>query len=153
MSRDHRTREETADDRRIEAAMAAHPPERWRELFAAADALEPADLVVGAGGGQELRPGVFQMRFPVYSDAINRIRGMLAALDVVVVFDWMDWANGFRYSAQIVPDMPIADVARLTTAILRGERFADGTIARAVEFGVFTAVLDRLRVWYDTERA
>lgn len=140
------------DDDQIVAAMAAHPPEKWRELFTKMDALTSADLRVEWHGGNEVRPGVRHMPYPVYGDAVRAIQLALAELNVVVVFDWQTWMADHAYSAERVPRLSVADTARLATAIIRGERFHDGAIAQAIDSGVFTAILDRLRTWHETER-
>ncbi|MFG3438750.1 DUF6508 domain-containing protein [Nonomuraea sp. NPDC047897] len=141
-------------DEEIAARLAARPEERWRELFARADALTPADLRVAWGGGQEIEPGVIQMPYPVYGDAVMRICALLGELGVVVVFGWPDWVRGNPLwpDGEGLDDAPVADAARLATAIIRGERFSDGTIGRALDHGAFQAVLRRLRRWFDEER-
>ncbi len=141
-------------DEEIAARLAAQPEERWQELFARADALTPDDLRVSWGGGQEVRPGVIQAPYPVYGDAVTRILRLLGELEVTVVFGWPDWVRGNPLwpAGQGLDDAPVADAARLVTAIVRGERFADGTIGQAIDQGAFQAVLRRLRHWFDEER-
>ncbi|WP_240197119.1 DUF6508 domain-containing protein [Nonomuraea lactucae] len=141
-------------DEEIAARLAAQPGERWRELFALADALTPADLEVTWRGGQEAGPGVTQAPYPVYGDAVERILGLLGELGVVVVFGWPDWVRGNPLwpGGRGLEDAPVADAARLATAIVRGERFGDGTIGHALETGTLQAVLRRLRRWHDEER-
>ncbi|MBB6348314.1 O-acetyl-ADP-ribose deacetylase (regulator of RNase III) [Nonomuraea muscovyensis] len=141
-------------DEEIAARLAAQPEERWRALFACADALTPADLEVSWRGGQELEPGVIQMPYPVYGEAVQRILGLLGELGAVVVFGWPDWVRGNPLwpDGRGLDDAPVADAARLATAIIRGERFSDGTIEQALDRGAFRAVLRRLRRWFDEER-
>ncbi|MFJ5719636.1 DUF6508 domain-containing protein [Streptomyces sp. NPDC093149] len=42
-----------------------------------------------------------------------------------------------------------ADAVRAATAVVRGERFSDGTIAEAVESGLLDAVAESLCAWYE----
>ena len=57
-------------------------------------------------------------------------------------------------SERRVPLESVTDrVTRLIgTAIVRGDRFTDGTIGAALEEGSFQAALRRLRRWSDDER-
>jgi hypothetical protein len=48
-------------------------------------------------------------------------------------------------------DMSPADAVRLATAIVRGERFASGTIADAVSSGALQAVVASLSAWYRSQ--
>lgn len=141
-------------DEEIAARLAAQPEERWRELFAAADALTPADLEVRWGGGQEIEPGVFQTGYPIYSDAVERVVGLLRRLGLVVVFDWPAWHDGNPLfpEGRGLDDAPVADAARLATTFIRGERFSEGAIGYGFATGAFQAVVRRLRRWYEEER-
>ena len=47
---------------------------------------------------------------------------------------------------------PVADAARMVTAVIRGERFGDGTIAAALDDGTLLAAAARLLHWYESER-
>lgn len=46
-----------------------------------------------------------------------------------------------------------ADAVRAATAVVRGERFADGTIADAARSGLIDAIAEALCTWYETEVA
>jgi hypothetical protein len=66
----------------------------------------------------------------------------------VTPFDWGAWlATSEGRSLSTDPDaIAIADAAalrRLLTALVRGERFGDGTLASAHERGILTAVMRR----------
>lgn len=136
-------------DSEIVAAMAAQPTGRWELLFAAADELartpEPFTWQKPHRGSD----GVVQVGYPVCSEAAEAVRGLLVELQVMVVFDWMAWEGAGRYpGGRGLMDAPVADAARLTTTIIRGERFSDGTIAQAITDGTLQAIIQRLRTWY-----
>jgi len=64
----------------------------------------------------------------------------------------MAWDGARRYAGGMgLADACVADAVRLATAIIRGERFGDGTIAEAIADGTLSAVLARLRHWYEEE--
>ncbi|RCG32752.1 hypothetical protein DQ384_04560 [Sphaerisporangium album] len=141
-------------DDEIAATLAAQPAERWARLFSLAGALSPAGLQVPWGGGQKLAAGSVQVPHPLHGDAIDEVVALLYELKVIVVFDWQQWHR----TTPLFPDgrglagAPVADAARLATTFVRGERFSDGAIHRAIETGALRAILDRLRRWFDDER-
>ena len=95
----------------------------------------------------------FIFPFPLYSDAVNELQTLVYDLGLIVSFDWMHWTGTVRYQGgDGLASAPVADAARRMTAIIRGERFCDGTIADTLGDGTLTAVLARLRHWFDTER-
>jgi hypothetical protein len=48
---------------------------------------------------------------------------------------------------------PVADAVRMTTAIVRADRFTEGTIGATLADGTLAAALRRLRRWHDAELA
>ncbi|MEV6323868.1 DUF6508 domain-containing protein [Nocardia sp. NPDC051787] len=46
---------------------------------------------------------------------------------------------------------PVADAARMLTAVVRAERFCDGAILAALRDGTLPAALQRLRIWYQQQ--
>jgi O-acetyl-ADP-ribose deacetylase (regulator of RNase III) len=139
-------------DEEIAADLAAQPAERWQALFARADALTDADLEVRWGGGHQVEPGVTHMPYPIYSDAVHEVLALLSGLHTVVVFDWMRWVRVNPLPAEGLGAAPVAVAVRITTSIIRGERFSEGTIEQAIDNGMLRAIIDRLRRWFDSER-
>ncbi|MBC6449086.1 O-acetyl-ADP-ribose deacetylase [Actinokineospora xionganensis] len=137
-------------DAAITADLAALPDAHWQRLFARMDGLTDADREVKWGGGKEVSPGVTQLPYPIYSDAIQDIRHMLP----IAVFDWPKWMrdNPVFPEGAGLDERPVADAVRLATAYLRGERFSDGAIEQAIENGALRAIVDRLRKWTEQEK-
>ena len=85
------------------------------------------------------------MQYPDYHPAVDELVAALGAANAVTVFDWMHWDGVGRYQeAMDVQGAPLADVVRLVTAIVRGERFSDGTIAAALDDGRLLAAAQRV---------
>lgn len=136
-------------DAEVEAVLRAAPPERWHALAEAVAAVEAEDVHATWAGGETV-DGATQMPYPVYSQAVERLLSALGGVGAVVVFAWPRWDGLDRYAdAAALRDAPAADAARLVTAIVRGERFGDGTIANAVDNGRLTAAARRLLEWYE----
>jgi hypothetical protein len=150
-------------DAEIEAILLAGPEERWAELWAAVTALENDDSPYAeAAGGQQTgtivtdgveRP-VYQMPYYEHSAAVDRLHTALGGVGAIVPFPWPEWTGWVTYKGgRGLDDAPVADAVRMATAIIRANRFSDGTIVEALENGTMQAVLRRLRAWYETERA
>ncbi len=145
----------------IEATLRAAPPERWRDLWAAVDELAGHSEHVRWGGGEQVdttvvegveRP-VVTVPYAVYSDAVHRTIQSLYALGAVVAFDWPAWEGVDRYRGDRELDAAtVAHAVRMVTAIIRADRFCEGTIAATLDDGTFLAALRRLRRWYEDER-
>ena len=140
-------------DDEILARLQSTAPEAWDELWRAAEDVAHVAAPARWEGGQ-IVDGVTHMPYPVYEPAVDRLMAALAAsTGGIIVFRWMDWDGIGRYrTPDTVRDAPIADVPRLVTAIIRSERFSDGSIEGAVESGLVTAIVDRLRRWLDSGR-
>jgi Family of unknown function (DUF6508) len=95
------------------------------------------------GDGSARNP--LSMPYPVYHPAVDGLTSALVAVGACPAYDWRSWPGVTRPSTPAdVAAAPLADVARLVTAILRGERFTDGVIGAALESGVLLAAADRI---------
>ena len=147
-------------DEQVEAVLRAAPGEAWDELANALRAVEEQASHATWHGGEQVvtvADGVervaTQVPYPVYSDAVERFRRALTGVGALVVFGWMRWDGLERYRrAADVAAAPVADAARLVTAILRSERFGDGSIEAALDSGLLTAAARRLLAWHDAPR-
>jgi hypothetical protein len=139
-------------DEDVLAALASASPEAVSRLRAAVDDYRSATgrLVEWRGGRDPAGSAPADSAYPVYDDRVWELLGALQAVGAFVVFDWMHWKR-----AAVVRDValaasaPIADLARLVTVLLRGERFGDGVIAGAVETGVLPVLAERVLGYLD----
>lgn len=84
---------------------------------------------------------------------MDEIVHLLGEMGAVFPFDWLHWDGINRYRGRdALRDAPVADAARMATAIIRGDRFCEGNIGSAIKDGTLRAVLERLLRWYDRER-
>lgn len=116
---------------------------KYEDVFAAPDFTMGhwADTTPGADG-------VVQMPWYEYGDAAQTFVQEANALGWVVDFDWMKWAaspKGRRLLADVglVARAPAADLARLLTVFIRGDRFSEGELAAAYESGMLGAIVRR----------
>lgn len=83
--------------------------------------------------------------YPEYGEAVQELVAALVAVNAQPMFDWVRWSRSQRYAGGVgLAQAPVADAMRLITVILRGERFSDGTIAKAIEDGRLLAAAERI---------
>ncbi|MES9507926.1 DUF6508 domain-containing protein [Streptomyces sp. NPDC000609] len=137
-----------ADDRRLLAQLDLGNTGAWRELREALAALTDEDRDVRWSASGRQPDGTRLMGYPIHSERLRRLVGALAAVGAVTpAYLWQD---------NPPPAVPAdgwlgpADAVRAATAVVRGERFCDGTIARAAGAGLLDAVAESLRAWHET---
>ena len=142
--------EDAAVDAAIRAALAAAPPEAWTELGAALAAVEPlgpdgyASWVEGSTGAD----GVISLGWPTYAPEVERLRSAIGAAGLVVPYAWPEWTGIERYRTGTGMDAaPVEDAVRMVTAVIRSERFGDGSIQGALRDGTLQAALRRTLTW------
>lgn len=139
-----------ADDRRLLAQLPPCDSQAWQELSDAFDVLTDEDRKVGSGGGQLSREGVYHVSFPVYTKPLWRAVHALSGVGAVTPeHRWVD--NPMDPHAPVGALHP-ADAVRAATAIVRGERMCEGTLATALKIGLLDAVALSLRTWNASRR-
>ena len=120
--------------------------DRLRRLAGFIPELEQSDFEIGRwAGGDRRADGSYTMPYYEFSD---RSLEVIANLPAIPGFDWPAWLKTPR--AQELTAKPIGvanasleELVRLTTAIVRSDRFSEGSIAGAFESGLILAVARR----------
>jgi len=94
------------------------------------------------------------MPYFVFSD---QARELIAALPVTPGFAWPDWTRTEEAQTLIADHARIAEASadqlvKLTTAIVRSDRFTEGSIAGAFKSGLLAAIVRRAKLLTATER-
>lgn len=121
----------------------------WGRLITVAGefaALSHAEGDFGWSSAKEQPDGVIMMGYPKYGERVERACSALAEVGAVTpAYPWM------QQPSPAIPDdglLSAANAIRLATAMVRGERFCDGTVGQAVEKGTLQAILTSLSSWY-----
>ena len=141
----------------MRAALEAVTDAQWAELWAAVDAVAAEEThAEWVGGTPETRvvdgveQTVTQMPYPIYSEAVERLRSAIGGSGLIVPYDWMHWEDLDRYRGPTaLADAPVTDAVRMLVAIIRAERFGDGNIEGALKDGTMQAALARIRRWQE----
>lgn len=151
---------EGLSDTEIEHRLRAAADERWEHLWDALDALalEPEKGQWAGGETVEtivvdgVEKPVIQMPFVIYSAAVFDVIAKVAGLGASHPFDWQEWDGLNRYpNGRGLSEAPVAESIRIITAIVRADRFGEGTLLANLEDGTFMTAVDRLRRWYEEQ--
>ncbi|MFD8823130.1 DUF6508 domain-containing protein [Streptomyces sp. NPDC059605] len=136
-----------ADDRRLVTRLDRGNADAWRELRDAYAALTDEDRDVRWSEGGKQPDGTWRMSYPLHGERLRRLVGALSAVGAVTpAYLWQDNPPPVAPAdGRLGP----ADAVRAATAVVRGERFCDGTIARAAGDGLLDAVAGSLCAWYE----
>jgi hypothetical protein len=124
-------------------------PDRLRLLAAWEDELADPEFIAGHWeGGEADATGAIASPWFDYAPAVERMHLDASTGGWVAPFDWMGWAATPEGELLLGDPTAIAgatadDLQHILTAVFRGERFADGAIAGAIERGVLLAVARR----------
>jgi hypothetical protein len=115
------------------------------------EALEAPDASFGEWRGGEIDPdGAMQMPWFEYSPLADAYRRAVSGGGFILPnFDWMAWlgtteAQELRDEPRRVERASLIELARLLTAIHRGDRFMEGNIAGAFESGLVVRIVRRV---------
>ena len=130
--------DDPAVDVAIRASLDAATADAWAELrdaLAVVDSLDP-------DGYCKWSP------WPEYSPEVDRLRSAVGAAGLVVPYAWPKWAGIERHrGGRGMAEVPVEDAVRMVTAVLRSERFSDGSIDGALRDGTFQAAVRRVLRW------
>jgi hypothetical protein len=139
--------DDPAVDAAIRESLGATTPEAWAELATALAAVEGLaedgySTWTGTSTGDD---GVLTLGWPEYAPEVERLRAAVGAAGLVVPYAWPDWSGIERHrGGRGLEEAPVEDAVRMVTAVVRSERFADGSIDGALRDGTLQAALRRV---------
>jgi hypothetical protein len=112
--------------------------------------LEAPGFVAGRWrGGETDAQGVIDMPWYDYDERVAGWPGGCEGGSLIVMgFDWMTWlgtpeGQALSSDPAAIAGAGSADLARLVTAIARGDRFSEGNLAGAIDRGFVSAICRR----------
>ena len=97
---------------------------------------------------------VIQLPYLTYPETVHEFLDLISSSGFQVVFDWPKWEEGRRILSNGAKEIRKADLTtlrKLLTAILRSERFCEGTLHGAIYDGTVSEILRRLRILLERE--
>jgi hypothetical protein len=124
---------------------------RLRLLASYRPALARGDQFGEWAGGQRLADGAIQMPWYSFSEEAQKFLRALHRAEWVQPFDWPRWLSTKRGQQLLGDTAAIAEataneLSQILTALIRQDRFAEGTLAGAYESGILAAVAWRAEI-------
>jgi hypothetical protein len=125
--------------------------DRLRPLADLLPILESPDADFGHWELPPPRDGVYTMGWFEFGPAAEAFRAAVGRGGWIVVFDWRTWLESdrgrtLRESPAAVADATVEELGHLLTAIIRSDRFVEGSIVGAFESGHLAAIARRAAV-------
>jgi|GEM_PF-1179354 len=136
-------------DAAIRAALSDVTSEMWDEIRRALAGVEalPEDGYCIWHGGRQL-DGSLVLPWAEYVREVERLLNAMRRAGLVVPFAWPDWDGIERHrGGKAMAEAPVEDAVRMVTAVLRSERFTDGSIGGALQDDTLPAAVRRLLAW------
>lgn len=121
-------------------------PANWKSLFSLLPEIEQTTSFGHAAGGETV-DGVTTIPYWVPADIVTRTINVLNELQLIPVFDWMQWEEGrniLNTPHYYFMVLPVVDLCRLLTVITRTDRFSEGYLVRCFENGSVLGILRAL---------
>lgn len=131
--------------------------DRLRQLASHAKAMRAADFRFGHWhDSRKLDDESFSMPWFERGPEADRFLRDAAALGFVRPFDWVAWSATPEAVSLLEPDgvrsASAEQIANLLTALVRRDRFVEGTLEAAFDSGLILAILERARELSQGER-
>lgn len=117
-------------------------------VLAAFEPLRSPDAEIGHwSGGDEVEPGVMQLPWFEYSDAVGNWERALYDHNILCDYGEEGWHERFAAIVDhpgLLASADLTTIRKVLTTVVRGERFCDGHIAGMFEAGVVQVAMRRL---------
>jgi len=123
--------------------------DRLRILSDLEPILESADADFGHWDGSPPVDGVIHMPYYVFGPTADAVRAAIGRGGWIITgFDWITWLRteegaALRDRPEALAAATVDDLARLLTAIVRSDRFVEGSLAGAFESGLLSRIAQR----------
>ncbi len=106
------------------------------------------DHEFGTWKGGEKKDHHMTMPYVSYSSQTKTFMHLLYEVKFLVVFDWAKWEEGKEILSDFtkIATVDLLTLRMLMTALLRNDRFCEGSFLSAIENGRIAAVLQQLKI-------
>ena len=124
------------------------PQSAWLKLFSLLDEMEKTKKFGEMKASETIEPGVSTLPYWVQSKVVGDFVSMAYEMDILPSFDWPDWQEGRDIMNKPNPDFGQLDavtLCKLLMALIRADRFSDGSLVICFEDGVIQKILRALK--------
>ncbi len=124
------------------------PATEWKELFKFNEQLKQASSFGKMQGGEKIEGNVSTLPYWEQSKLTRQFVRFLYDKNMLPSFDWPEWQEGKELLRQKDPNFNNLDtitLCKLLTAIIRTDRFSDGTLVGMMNEGVIQRIVDGIK--------
>jgi hypothetical protein len=120
----------------------------WQPLFELLTDIEKTSKFGEVAGRGKDKNGVIQMPNYIESSIVTQFVKIVYELPIIISFDWSSWDGGRKIAQDENFDFDTIDIStkcKLLTAIIRNDRFCEGTLVSAFDSGLILKILLSIR--------
>ena len=101
----------------------------------------------GEWKGSENKDRINTIPHLIYADKVSEFIEVLHSTNFIISFNWSKWDEGKKIisDVKLIKVVDLLTLRKLITAIVRNDRFCEGTLLNAIEDGIIQIVLKRLQ--------
>jgi hypothetical protein len=125
----------------------AYNREHWQPLLELIPAIASTDNFGEMKGGEKNEESFIQMPYYEESSLVDAFRSKVYDLGLIIDFDWTNWEGGNKIMNESNFDFDtirIPEICKLITAIIRKDRFSEGTLVSAFSEGLILKMLQSI---------
>jgi hypothetical protein len=122
--------------------------EQWQQLFDLIPVLSKTKVFAKSSGMKENSDGYLLFPHLINSEVVSEFQNLVYEIGLVNSFDWPSWEEGKQLlndSAADFNKLDIKTLCMLITAIVRNDRFCDGSLVSFFENGTILKILKALK--------
>lgn len=118
-----------------------YPKEKWEELLSLIPKIQQLN---DRDKGLDTIAGSIALNQYLYSELDSKFHKIVYKMDIVITFDWVNWKEGIdllRNENASFHHLSLIELCKLITAIVRKERFCEGSIIALLANGTILKIL------------
>ena len=131
------------------------PAADWEELFKLNEQLKQESSFGKMKAGEKIEENVSTFPYWEKSELARQFVKFLYDKNMLPSFDWPEWQEGKELLRQKDPNFANLDtitLCKLLTAIIRTDRFSDGTLIGMMKEGVIQRIVDGIQGNYEKNK-
>ena len=127
--------EQQIDDVKYFSQIRVTPHQIWEKMFELIPLLEKSETAnyTHWGGGDEQPDGTIAFPYPIYNDLVRQWEHIFEESKLMIPFAWSRWIEPKKihdWSEVDYERFSAVEICKIFTALIRAERFSDGSIRR-----------------------
>lgn len=132
------------DEKHCRGKINALTQQDWQLLFALIPEIENISKFGEWKGGEKAPDGSITIPWCETAPIVQKFLDAVYSIPIIISFDWGSWEEGRKIASNVDFDFDRLDIVtkcKLITAIVRNDRFCEGTLVSAFESGLILRIL------------